>query len=80
MSISLHELGKVSSIVNFRHLICKDISINDIQMVFIITYEPAFVIIGTGDLAKRDPHTRQSANHRKIMFLKRSKMCHTAWY
>ena len=37
---------------------------DDIERIRIVTYQPAFGIIG--DPAKRDPRTRQSADHSMV--------------
>ena len=39
-------------------------SLNDIEKIHIIAYEPAFGIIG--DPAKKNPTTRQSADHSMV--------------
>lgn len=39
-------------------------SLEEVDSIRIISYEPAFGIIG--DPAKRDPHTRQSADHSMV--------------
>jgi 2-methylcitrate dehydratase len=41
----------------------------EIKEIKVISYEPAFSIIG--DPAKRDPHTRQSADHSMVFILSR---------
>jgi len=42
---------------------------NKIKAINVVAYEPAFGIIG--DPAKRDPHTRQSADHSMVYILSR---------
>lgn len=41
--------------------------IDDIENINIVAYEPAFGIIG--DPAKRDPKTRQSADHSMVYII-----------
>jgi len=42
---------------------------DDIKSIQVVAYEPAYGIIG--DPAKRDPHTRQSADHSMVFILSR---------
>lgn len=53
------------SYISYRFI--KDHNIDIIESIKVIAYEPAFGIIG--DPAKRDPHTRQSADHSMVYIL-----------
>jgi 2-methylcitrate dehydratase len=65
--LGLYEHQSAGALQGLIDLVWKDASLLDessIQKIVIRAYEPAFGIIG--DPAKRDPHTRQSADHSMV--------------
>lgn len=49
----------------------------NVQKIKVVAYQPAFGIIG--DPEKRDPHTRQSADH-SMVFIVSAKLRKVGWW
>jgi len=69
--LGLYEHQSAGALHGLITLIHKNPSLltTEIKEIKVISYEPAFSIIG--DPAKRDPHTRQSADHSMVFILSR---------